>query len=431
MKYLVCTVIVLLAYIVGFAQKNYLPGYVILNNGSKIFGFTNYRNWEKNPTSFQFKTSLSETAITYDIKDIQAFQVDGFDKYERAVVSINMMPLIKVEDIKDNQENQKDTSKIDTVFLREIIKREPISIYEYVDFKNHFYYRNKLGLLEELIYKTYYPAKDSTKSYDYRASENFIVTDYGFRYQLRSLLPLEIDKKKSNMLMGLSYAEDDLKKFALLVNTSDKTETINNFNNPKAITFFAGGGLAFQTMTFKGDYYYLNKLTFSSSITPTFIAGAEVSIGRNLQKVLVRLDVSYSNLKTTGIYEKPSGYTSLKQHLEYSIDQSNISPSLSMLYSFINFPKAKIYAGGSFSMNISKYSENKYTTKNLDYNTEYIEYNILDFEKSWVGIHLRGGVIIKKKYELGITALLNGSFMNYITSAEKGQRIYSRLIYRF
>ena len=101
MKYLACTVIVLLGYIVGFAQKNYLSGYVILNNGSKISGFINYKNWEKNPISFQFKKSFNEPDITYGIKDIHSFQVEGFDKYERAVVSINMMPLIKVEDIKD------------------------------------------------------------------------------------------------------------------------------------------------------------------------------------------------------------------------------------------------------------------------------------------------------------------------------------------
>ena len=32
-----------------FSQENYLPGYVIKQDADTLYGYLDYRNWEKNP----------------------------------------------------------------------------------------------------------------------------------------------------------------------------------------------------------------------------------------------------------------------------------------------------------------------------------------------------------------------------------------------
>ena len=44
---------ILLNYL--YSQENYQPGYIIDNNGKKIEGYIDYRNWNNNPDFIKFK----------------------------------------------------------------------------------------------------------------------------------------------------------------------------------------------------------------------------------------------------------------------------------------------------------------------------------------------------------------------------------------
>src|SRR4051812_42975610 len=138
------------------AQKNYQPGWLVLNNGDTVRGQIDYRNWERNPRTIRFKQSQTAEATNYTVETLQSFEVAGEDYYLRAIVTKDMLP-VKLNALEFEGEQKMIT---DTVFVRSVIQGDRISLYELIDDKPHYFIQQPGGTFEELIYQVYLSKSD-------------------------------------------------------------------------------------------------------------------------------------------------------------------------------------------------------------------------------------------------------------------------------
>jgi len=57
------------------SQENYVPGYIIGNDGDTLRGFIDYGKWDINPDRIRFKATTAEDGVFYNPIDIAGFGV--------------------------------------------------------------------------------------------------------------------------------------------------------------------------------------------------------------------------------------------------------------------------------------------------------------------------------------------------------------------
>ncbi len=409
------------------AQSDYLPGYIIRNNGKADSGFINYQQWNSNPTKIYFKSTKNSNAITYTLKEIKAFEVIGRDMYERSVVKIDMRPV----DVLEINPYQQDTSRTDTVFLRTLIKGIPFCLYEYFDTKVHYYFSRDGGSIEELEYKVSFQTRKSTTQ---EMSDNvataidnrYVVTNNGFKQQLLKLLDGKLNTKQIDNLLEADYKESDLRPFFSSINNN-----VNYAFKPlkkKSLRFFAGAGLAIQTVKFKENTELkYEELVFPTKISPFFSVGVDHLIGRDLNLGFIRLGVLYNSLSNKGEYFDPNPAATYG----YEISQTIIQSYLSLNYNIYKRDNLKWYIGASYGLNFSNYKKNKYL---FESNVLIIPYNgeqTLNLNKTWSAVYAQTGIKIRDNIELNCIFKVDGNYVRTPSVREKGQQLFFGFNYHF
>ncbi|HEX5025360.1 MAG TPA: hypothetical protein VFV68_08810 [Agriterribacter sp.] len=141
----------------------------------------------------------------------------------------------------------------------------------------------------------------------------------------------------------------------------------------------------------------------------------ELAEQRNLQALFIRIELSYNSASYKGDGATASGLVDTSSViLKYQLKQQNISPSLSVLYNFVNRQTYKVYAGVGVAYNFSSYPENKLTTiKPGNISKEFENYIVPS--KHWVTINATLGTRITKHLDAAVKADVYGSFTNYPT----------------
>ena len=385
------------------AQKNYQPGNVELANGTKLSGFINMQDWQKNPKKIQFKNSTGEKKI-YRPAELRSFEVEN-NKYQVAIVKVDS----KSVDVLDEDDKNESPSNADTVFLRVVVQGAPLSLYQFQNFRPHFYLKINAGEIMELTYG---------------------VNNETYKRQLNDALQSINDSTSFEAIKKINYNETELKDFLIKINRNTDFAAAKNPAKKRQLTFFAGAGASYQTFSFNSTDTRYRNLQFSNSINPLFCIGVEFMIGHYRPRIGLMFDISYSSFKTHGSFEDISPLTSQKNRYDYSIKQTNITPSLGVSYKFVNSGTIKVYAAVRMGVNISSYPENEYIIHNITLDTTRYN-NPLEFSKSWVAIYGQLGIILKNKFELNVSSLVSGSYLNNAGNEENGTKLYFRLIYRF
>jgi hypothetical protein len=398
----------------GVAQKNFLPGYIVLPGKDTVRGQVDYREWERNPVQVVF-TSLSSGSRVYTVREIEAFGIDGIDHYRKATVAIDDNP-VTVQDVSGYRQG---LTPPQTVFLRILVKGDVVDLYEYVNFKPHYFIAKPGESAEELSYRVIQDSLSaSVRVYnDFRIELKKLLASQGLTYE-QSMKIDKLDYKAKDLIKFVSEVNGMTGQAGLLQNKKDKSR------------FFAGGGLVFPNFGFSSGDPRLNSLKFRNDGSYIVTAGIDFFASRSLQNLLLRAEVSFSQLKTTGSGE--SANTSMaNQKNEYSLRQTNITPVISVLYNFIRQQKAKIYGGAGIGYNFSNYPEHVLTTTNgLTGDVGRYE-DFPEFEKSWISVYGRLGVTVISKLDIGVTAQIYGSFINYTQTKNTGVPISFRVLYQF
>jgi len=417
MKKLTILLFFIFSILTSFAQRNFLPGYIIFLTNDTASGQIDYRNWEKNPGQILFSRAGGEPQI-YTIRDLQAFGVDGVDHYKKAIVSLDMNP-VRIADVSRYNPG---LVRTDTVFLRLLVSGNQVNLYEYVDFKPHFFVQPGNGTIEELNYRV---TTDSTST--------GIITYNDFRLQLKKLLSEHgLSYQQSMKIDKLDYKQKELVRFVSGINDPGAVYKTDQLEKAKSRPrLFAGGGIVFQNFGFDSKNNILNSLKFSSSVSYIITGGIDFFAARNLQNLVLRGEISLSQFETEGSGESSTPSTSTKQTNEYTLKQINITPAVTVLYNFMQFKKTKIYAGIGLGFNFSSYPKQRLTTTNqlTGVVSSYDDY--LTLEKKWMGIYGKIGVIANTKIEIGITVQFDGTFVNFSQTGESSTPVSLRVFYRF
>ena len=387
---------------ISVSGQNNTKGYIVENNGDTLHGWINYKNWEKNPQQILFqKDSLTDNPVKFTTHDITYFEITGLDKYIKAVVEKDTRP-VNQHQLLQGTEN---ITVSDTVFLRQIVSGSTIDLYELIDTKPHYFIKNGNGPFRELSYKVFINDR------------NDIVTQKNYINQLRAVLNNnEMPASLENKIITAGYKERDLREAVVAINRVNGSvhySTGSTGGSRIKASFFAGIGGGYSSLRFKGNQFYMEKMSYSGSFSPHVTLGMDISEQRNLQSLFIRLALSwYSvNYKGSGA-SAPSLIDTADVILKYKLSQQNIAPSLSVLYNFVNRETYKIYAGLGVAYNFSSYPENKVTTiKQGGHSKEFDDYIVPS--KHWVDLNVKLGLRVARQWEVGLNAGVYGSFTNY------------------
>lgn len=416
---LTATLLLSFFFIAVYSQKNMLSGYIVLPSKDTVWGTIDYRNWEKNPTQITFSQSTSES-LSYGVSDIEAFGVTGKDYYRKATVLVDDNTVNAWEASTYNKELIREQ----TVFLRILNEGKELTLYEFVNFKPHFYVAKADGPAEELIYKL---AKTNELS-------NNVVTYEDFKVQLKSLLSANgtLSYEQSLKIDKLNYKEKDLVKFVSQVNGGSSSSKISFANNKKLKPrLFAGGGVLLPNFSFNSADARLESIKFKGKFSYIITGGIDFFAARNLQHLFLRLELSLSSLNTEGSGTSNDYATSTTMKNEFSFKQFNITPTVFVMDYFLRSQKVKAFAGIGAGYNFSSYPTQEFTSTNNQ--TGYVtkDDSYPTFEKGWLGLYGRLGATVSSKVDIGVTARFSGSFVNRIYTKQRGVPVSFQVLYLF
>jgi len=383
MKSLSIAILLLLcAFSLAQAQKNYKPAMLVKASGDTIKGYINYKEWDETPKIIEFKTSLEDAKPEkYTAETLRSFEISGIDKYLGYIGNIshdkNNFP--NIADALDT------TTVRDTVFLQQVYSGLPLSLFRHKDkIKNRFFISESGAEPVELKFYQFY-ANVGT------ATNNSNVQQY---------------KIYQDTLLALAQKYNTSKNLEARINKTDFTQSdlfsvIKLINNDKVIkesgiggTRLYAGVLFVQTTT---DFLGANYLGGQRSQTyiPTLNAGFDVFTNRYTKRLFLRLDLSLSA-------DKPR-FKSQEENLDtydYKFDRYTVMLSPQLIYNFYNRQNFKLYFGIGIGIDYSVYGKDNRLIYNTTYGyttTEKNPYNLNSFAISTI---LKAGAFISKTFEL-------------------------------
>ena len=416
MKIIIISICLQAIFIHVFGQKNFVSGRIQKIDGEIVKGLVDYRQWDKNPVKIRFKENQANEIVIYSASDINWFEVTGKDMYVSAIVTKDMQP-VKYDEL---TAEGKDSLITDTVFLRELVVGDKLSLYLLRENKDHFYIKDLSKSYQELNYKVYLVNNSGANFMDERPI---------YRSQLKKFIVNEPMFEKLEMqINNTGYDEKGLSSLVRTINHT--TQPVSNKTAKKKSSFFITAGLQVSTFHVSGNQD-LQGMQFSTSTTPVISVGLDIFSERSMKAFRLRFEMIYSTLSYKGSKTKPDG---LGGELEdsYALKVNSITPGIFALYSFVRKPSLHIYAGAGAGYNFSSYPLSQYKVVNNQTNTTFSKRdNYLVFEKGWINSSIQAGAIINNKFEISATVKPFGSFSNYL-HMDINPSIYSlRIGYHF
>ncbi|MBE9466519.1 hypothetical protein ACFP1I_23845 [Dyadobacter subterraneus] len=325
------------------AQKNYEPGFVIVNQKDTLRGFINYKNWSKNPETISFKTVLEADETTYGTADISGFQVHG-ENYLKATVDKDISP--------SNDEDLSYSSKAIitkvTVFL----------LVEYLGLKRFYYLKDADNKVQMYIGNG--PDEfELLDNYRYRVENGIksgVISSARYKNQLKVFFQdcPSLDKSFTNLRYSPSDIESLFKTYYSKCSL-EKSEIA--FVQEKIIT--EAGVLVGLTRTktaFKGNIQGLTDLDYSASNNLTVGGFLNFVIPRTRKRFSINNELTYNSYKTTAPgmkYYIPKdlvldySYINLKNMFRYKIPVGTVSLFINLGVSNGMAIKSKNFIGDS------------------------------------------------------------------------------------
>ncbi|WP_207422526.1 hypothetical protein [Desertivirga brevis] len=367
----------------AFSQSNYKPGYVILNNKDTIKGLVDTKEWGLTPKSILFKTKEGKK-VYYSPKHIQSFHVPGFCKYVtyNGPISKNENEFTKVGATIDT------TAKVDTVFLREIVHGEYLSLFDYKDnLKQRFFVKDKFSKIEELLsYK--YRHNNSLLSFEaYRERLKTLVSEAGLN---NPAFPPAIDNS--------SYSKASFLKLFMFINgiTTNHTE-----EKREAIEIFFG--ISANQTTF--EFEEVHPLSGSENNSKTYILpGIELGLvfypSSQIRKLAIRttFGISKHQFETYKDEELSAGRIS---RATYELDVLNLAFTPTIQYNIYNGKLVKGFINTGIAINTSLKEKSEFKKKmikspvRLEIDQSYYNENY-NFPSFWIQFPIECGIQISK-----------------------------------
>ncbi|GAB2973445.1 hypothetical protein GCM10027049_04400 [Mucilaginibacter puniceus] len=369
------------------AQTNFKPGYIVNLKGDTIPGFVDYKDWTRNPKEVNFKSNNAENSQIYSAKDIEAFAVTGVEYYKsyNGKISLNRVDF-------SNFSVKVDTTYItDAVFLRGLTAGKNVTLLQYSDgIKDRYFIAQKNNPTTELIYRAYLGGNDRvTKVFD---------TKYKQQLQLLRTIYRPDDASLINEIQYTNYNQKALLKIVKKLNNGVDELTMVS-QSKSGVRFFAGAGVNAGTISFKDNITLLE--SSNTSIGPMINVGLDLLFNKNIGKLFLRTELSYTSTKTRlafGDGLPPSAFSTTNIIM---FDRQMISLSPQLLYNISNKQNLKFYAGGGLVLTLSLYN-NKQVYRDYNNTKASSSYNLQSLLPVNVTLVAKTGVTINNKIEIQV-----------------------------
>jgi len=253
------------------AQKNFLPGMIMPISGDTIKGFIKEIDGRINPTSIEFKSSLSEASKNYSPLELKWFRFIGGDWYFSYVGPLETSSLNTNDLTYDSTMH----TVINTLFIRAVVIGRA-SLYYARDQNDriHLFLQKFGGDITELVFKKYYVDEIVIADYQNKIVKRAVYENQMYKGQLiRAFqdcpyLAADITSKP------LEYAKNDLEilfnsynhcKGAKIVYQEPKDEGTLVFTLNTGINI---SNIKFESSTFPSwnDYHFNNSVGFAFGI---------------------------------------------------------------------------------------------------------------------------------------------------------------------
>jgi len=332
----------------SFAQSHYRPGSVVNLKGDTLKGYIDYRGWDSNPTSVDFKSALTDRdKQVFSVHNATYFRVTGLGTYRKYFVSIST----DETDINRLGESRDTSFKMDTVFLKVLQQGKNVALYQYTDErKTRFYIAEAPAFVPvELTYRLWHDA-------GHEGGHTVYDNDYQKQLFALAIKYNALDDKLSAMFNDpyLSYREDLVLAIVSSINHTSAAELKANSGAKSKLSFYLGvlGNISTTSSSSQSQYSLAGGTSYTSYL-PGLSIGADLFPDPDGGKVEFRVDLSYAPAKMDAVYNfTVSPYT----RAEASYNQTNIMLSPQVLFNFYNAPGFKFFLGAGLDVSSLSYS---------------------------------------------------------------------------
>lgn len=377
-----------------FSQENFVPGYVINQNGDTIRGFVDYRNWGKNPNKVSFRNAINSEIKIYTPLEISSFS--ALDEiYKSAVVKVDN------SNVKEISTSSVFDFRTDTIFLQTLFQGSK-SLYYYKDNndQDNFYIYNN-SQFELLEFKKYIKKDDTGRL--------FLLTNKRFYGQLKFYLKdcPNIDVKYKDLAYNpkslqklFEYYYSQMKSEIILVRTTEKIKA--EFGVVIGVSM-----IDLKFVTTAPIFDPLPKVKFDNSINPTGGLFMNIVLPRNNGKWSIYNELMYSRYNTKAVYNDFSSEENYEVH-HYKVDYSYAK--LNNMLRF-KYPIGKIHgfvnAGISNGFIVSEMNSDSINRRYNGTTTTFVQKIIADSPSD--------NSFKSKKHELGFLFGLGLNYKNIFT----------------
>jgi len=267
-----------------FSQENFIPGYIIQQNGDTVKGLVDYRNWEKNPTQISFKDIKTSGLKEYKPLEIIAFSVLD-ETYKSAIVKVDQSNIkygISSDPVFE--------FRTDTAFVLTIIQGSK-SLYYYCDRnrQNNFYIFNN-SQYELLEFKEFN-----------RIHEGHLFHEMNNRYIGQLKFYFQDCHMKESKFKNLSYTRGSIEKLFNYYYSQMKPEVLSIKKKEKIkIEVGVVGGLCMTGIVFTGTseftaFDYITKVKLNKDFSPTGGVSLNIVFPRNNGKWSLYNELLYNS----------------------------------------------------------------------------------------------------------------------------------------
>ncbi|HNP24579.1 MAG TPA: hypothetical protein PKM63_00060 [Panacibacter sp.] len=417
-KFLILLALTCLASALSFGQRNFQPGYIVLNNNDTVAGFIDYREWHKNPESLSFAKSKEGAVQKFTVKDAGSFEVTGKELYRRFFVNISM------NDEFVNEMTSKDTSlRKDTVFLKVLFEGRHTKLFSYAD---------------EIKSRLFIASESETIPVELKNSEYMengkIVSEKEYKALLAKLAgqyaPGNTDIVAK--IAGTSNYKDDILEVLYLIDGKPSGKPLLDEKKGKksAFRFWAGAGVGKNPINIEGENRYAG-ITEAGGISPVISAGFDIRFNPYIGKLFWRTELAFTTAKTNAYVSKQ--YFASKENYYLDLKFNSISLNETINYNFYNSADLKIFLGAGVGFNFSSLPLNRETfvreastDTSTSVNNNYLAY----LNNFFLNGIVRTGVTIKN-IEASIAYTTKGTFSDYASFSANVSSLRLQVNYLF
>lgn len=406
----------ILSFQLALSQENYIPGYVIRNNGDTLFGLVDYRDWGNNPDLISFKARIDEHPVSFTPTDIIEFSVGG-EIYVSGIINVKDSQI----DVHKSNGDPHITLKVDTAFLLTLFSGEKKLFYYNSNASGESFYIEKNKVFDLLLFKRY-----SRKQND----KSVIAENRTYMSQLSLYLNEcpTIESKLSNTM----YTYNSLIKLFQYYYTCTSSElSFQKEIRRTRVEIGCLAGISITSLRFKSENFkYLVNTDYNTSLNFSSGLFFDFFLHRNHGKWSINNEILFSAYKMRGKYdefENENYHTLTTTEIGYKYLKINnlirLKYPVGQLFMFIN---------GGISNGIS-IGETNYRRKEIKFHsTDRIveELAIEKTRKNEQGFILGTGLSYNK-FSLEIRFEIGNGMSNHWTLISTTKRFYFLLGYRF